>query len=90
LRQKAIKFAVDCLEQIAMNSPVTPTPAAPTQDESICLEAHGLLNQSYDALDALLLGLAHVAPMLQAEPAAAPEVTIVGQGEALPPAHLFL
>lgn len=70
-----------------MNQHVTPLPAAPAQDESICFEAHGLLNQSYDALNTLLLDLTHVAPV---EHASAPDVTIVGQADTLLSAHLFL
>ena len=78
-----------------MNKPVLPSlPASPTlaQDESICLEAHGLLNQSYDSLDALLHGLTHAyaAPQSDQTVAAAPEVTIVGQADTLLLAHLFL
>lgn len=70
-----------------MSQPVTPS----AQDESISFEAHGFLNQSYDSLDALLHGLTHTEAALPAEQAgAAPEVTIVGQADALLAAHLFL
>lgn len=78
-----------------MNRPTTPTTPAP-QDESICFEAHGLLDQSYDSLNALLLGLTHAeaatvpASPAPAEHAGGAEVTIVGQAGALLPAHLFL
>jgi hypothetical protein len=79
------------MEQIAMSQPVTPsTPAQAAQDESISFEAHGFLNQSYDSLDALLHGLTHIETVLPAESAGAAEVTIVGQADALLPAHLFL
>jgi hypothetical protein len=71
-----------------MSQPVTPS--TPAQDESISFEAHGFLNQSYDSLDALLHGLTSAEAVLPAEPAGAPEVTIVGQADALLPAHLFL
>lgn len=93
VQRKAINSRAGCLEQRAMNSPIThTTPAAPTsaQDESICFEAHGLLNQSYDSLDDLLHGLTHTDAAVPAEHAGAPEVTIVGQADALLPAHLFL
>jgi hypothetical protein len=70
-----------------MTQHVPPLPAASAQDESICFEAHGLLNQSYDALNTLLLDITHVAPV---EHAAVPEVTIVGQADTLLAAHLFL
>ena len=75
-----------------MTQPVTPSTAAATttQDESTCFEAQGLLNQSYDSLDALLQGLAHADIAPPAEHAGAPEITIVGQADTLPPAHLFL
>ena len=73
-----------------MNQPVTLSMPAAAQDESICFEAHGLLNQSYDSLDALLHGLTHAEAALPAEHTGAPEVTIVGQADALLAAHLFL
>jgi hypothetical protein len=76
------------MERIAMSQPVTPSTSA--QDESISFEAHGFLNQSYDSLDALLHGLTHADAVLPPEAANAPEVTIVGQADALLPAHLFL
>jgi len=77
-----------------MNKPVVlylPVSSAVVQDNSVCLEAHGLLNQSYDSLDNLLHGLAHAAdatpPVDHVSP---PEVTIVGQADTLLLAHLFL
>ncbi|PVX82160.1 hypothetical protein [Paraburkholderia unamae] len=84
-----------------MTQPVTsstPQAAPAAQDESISFEAHGFLNQSYDSLDALLHGLTHGEAALpaaelaaaSAAPASAPEVTIVGQTDAVLPAHLFL
>jgi hypothetical protein len=66
--------------------------AANTEDRSICLEAHGFLNQSYDSLDSLLRDLAHAGAAQPAQHAgAAVEVTVIGQPEGLLPfSHLFL
>lgn len=71
-----------------MTQPVTPSMQA--QDDSTSFEAHGLLNHSYDSLDALLHGLTHADTVLPSEHAGAPEVAIVGQADAFLPAHLFL
>jgi hypothetical protein len=76
-----------------MNKPFLPSmPAslALSQDESICLEAHGLLNQSYDSLDNLLHGLTHAYATPLVDQVPAPDVTIVGQPDTLLLAHLFL
>lgn len=89
----AIELVIDFMERIAMNKPLVPSLTASAtlaQDESICLEAHGLLNQSYDSLDDLLHGLTHAYASPQADHAAAPEVTVVGQPDTLLLAHLFL
>jgi hypothetical protein len=63
---------------------------ATTDDHSICFEAHGFLNQSYDSVDNLLRDLVHNTAQA-VEHASVPEVTVIGQPEGfLPFSHLFL
>jgi hypothetical protein len=66
--------------------------AASTEDHSICFEAHGFLNQSYDSLDSLVRDLAHSGSQQVADHTnAVAEVAVVGQPEGLLPfSHLFL
>jgi len=66
--------------------------AASTEDHSICFEAHGFLNQSYDSLDSLVRDLAHSGSQQVADHAnAVAELAVVGQpGGLLPFSHLFL
>ena len=66
--------------------------AASTEDNSICLEAHGFLNQSYDSLDRLVRDLAHSgSEHLAYHPNPVTEVALTGQPEGLlPGSHLFL
>jgi hypothetical protein len=60
-------------------------------DLSICLEAHGFLNQSYDSMDSLLRELAHSASVTPDHAGAPVELTVTGQPEWLMPfSHLFL
>jgi hypothetical protein len=63
---------------------------AHTEDQSICFEAHGFLNQSYDSVDNLLRDLVHHTAQ-PVDQASVTEVTVVGQPEGfLPFSHLFL
>jgi hypothetical protein len=66
--------------------------AARTEDHSICLEAYGLLNHSYDSIDSLVRDLAHSGSQQVAYHAnPVTEVTVLGQPEGLLPfSHLFL
>jgi hypothetical protein len=71
------------------NLPAAPVTAT-TEDHSICFEAHGFLNQSYDSVDNLLRDLVHHTAQPVA-PASVTEVTVVGQPDGfLPFSHLFL
>jgi hypothetical protein len=76
--------------QHPVDIPETHAPAN-AEDHSICLEAHGFLDQSYDSVDSLLRNLANAGA---AQPVnhtgAAVEVTVVGQPDGLMPFHLFL
>ena len=66
-------------------------PAPHAEDLSICLEAHGFLNQSYDSMDSLLRELAHSASVTPDHAGAPVELTVTGQPEWLMPfSHLFL
>ena len=61
------------------------------EDLSICLEAHGFLNQSYDSLDNLLRDLAHSGSLMPDHAGATVELTVTGQADGfLPFGHLFL
>jgi hypothetical protein len=61
------------------------------EDLSICLEAHGFLNQSYDSLDSLLRDLAHSRSVVPDHAAATVELTVTGQPDGFFPfGHLFL
>lgn len=78
--------------QVPANMPEI-LPAGHVEDHSICYEAQGFLNHSYDWLDSLLRDLAHAGTAPVAHPAAGAvsEVTLIGQPDALMPAsHLFL
>ena len=66
-------------------------PAANDADISTCLEAHGLLSQSYDSLDHLMRELAAQPAQAQStDHAPGVEVTLVGHHEWLPFSHMFL
>ncbi|MGA7776639.1 MAG: hypothetical protein WCA85_02835 [Paraburkholderia sp.] len=61
------------------------------EDHSVCLEAHGFLNQSYDSVDSLLRAFVHSAATQQTDHASAVQVTVVGQLDGLAQfGHLFL
>lgn len=78
--------------QVPVDTPEIPA-AGHAEDHSICYEAQGFLNHSYDWLDSLLRDLAHAGMAPVAHPAAdaVSEVTLIGRPDALMPAsHLFL
>ncbi|MEX3894761.1 hypothetical protein [Paraburkholderia sp. BR10954] len=61
------------------------------QDQSICPEAHGFLNQSYDSLDSLLRDITHSTREQQVNHAGSADVSLIGQPEGLTFfGHLFL
>jgi hypothetical protein len=60
-------------------------------DRSICLEAHGFFNQSYDSLDSLLRDITHSTNQPVVEHPDATTVTLVGVPDGLMSfGHLFL
>ncbi|MGF6613065.1 hypothetical protein OKW45_008053 [Paraburkholderia sp. WSM4175] len=60
-------------------------------DRSICLEAHGFLNQSYDSLDSLLRDITHSNREQSVDHAGAADLTLIGLPEGLISlGHLFL
>jgi hypothetical protein len=62
-----------------------------SEDHSVCLEAHGFLNQSYDSVDSLLRDFVHTGSTQQADHTSAVHLTLVGRAD--DPAHfghLFL
>jgi len=61
------------------------------QDQTVCLEAQGFLNQSYDSLDTLLRDITHAGTEHPVDHAGAADVALIGLPEGLASfGHLFL